>query len=109
MKKIILSFLLMLCLAFSFASCKKDDAPQTENTPTPSVSEDVKDEKPSEEKENTKPNEEKKETSSKSNENVSAEEFENLVETFNSTDNEEKKEETRKKIEEILKQVEAQQ
>ncbi len=108
MKKIILSFLLMLCLAFSFASCKKDDAPQTENTETPSVSEDVKDEKPSEEKENTKPNEKKK-TSSKSNENVSVKEFENLVETFNSTDDEEKKEEARKKIEEILKQVEQQQ
>jgi hypothetical protein len=110
MKKIILSFLLMFCLAFSFSSCKKDDTTEKENTQTPSVSEDIKEEKPSKEKEisDTK-QEEKKESSSKEEEKVSPQDFENLVETFNSTDDEKEKEEARKKIEEILKQVEAQQ
>ena len=110
MKKIILSFLLIFCLAFSFSSCKKDDTIETENTETPSVSEEIKEEKPSKEKElsDTK-QEEKKEASSKGEEKVSPQDFENLVETFNSTDDEKEKEEARKKIEEILKQVEAQQ
>ncbi len=110
MKKIILSFLLMFCLAFSFASCKKDDVNEIEITETPSVSEDIKEEKPSKEKElsDTK-QEEKKESSSKGEEKVSPKEFESLVETFNSSDDEKEKEEARKKIEEILKQVEQQQ
>ncbi len=107
MKKIILSFLLMFSLALSFASCKKDDSPDIENTEQPTVSEDIKEEKPSEEISNTKP-EEKKDSHLKGDENVSANELENLVETFNSSDNEEEKEEARKKIEDILKQAQMQ-
>jgi len=115
MKKYIFAFLLIFSIAFCLSSCKKDQADNIENPEVPSVSQEQEqsDEKApdtnKEEKNQENQEKQEKQEKPKEKENVSAQDFENLVETFNSSDNEAEKEEARKKIEEILKQVEQQQ
>ena len=111
MKKYIFAFLLIFSIAFCLSSCKKDQADNIENPEVPSVSQEQEqsDEKaPDTNKEEKNQENQENQEKPKEKENVSAQDFENLVETFNSSDDEAEKEEARKKIEEILKQVEQQ-
>ena len=108
MKKLSI-LLLIFALCLNLASCKKDvKETDTENSvsETQTQPEEAPKENESAPKEAQNEQESEKAPTKSSGAPVSASEFENLVDTFNSTDNEAKREEARKQIEDILKEIE---